>query len=185
MRITAGRLKNRRLLTPKGKATRPTTEKLRQAVFNSLQSYLEDSHFLDLFAGSGAMGLEALSRGAATATFVEKSQVAIRCIRANITDLQVTSQARLLTIDVATALKRLAKENARFTIIYADPPYGRQLYSELLSQLDTTLLLADNGVLLVEQGEQNGACPSMLHALQLIKKRKVGDSSLEYYVDGR
>ncbi|MCB1110478.1 MAG: RsmD family RNA methyltransferase, partial [Chlamydiia bacterium] len=107
MRLTGGFLKNHSLKTPKGVATRPTSEKLRQSVFNICQHAIKDAHFLDLFAGSGAMGIEALSRGAAEATFIEKNPSALKALRENLMDLDLSPLATLHAGDVLTLLKKL------------------------------------------------------------------------------
>ncbi|MFS8564322.1 MAG: RsmD family RNA methyltransferase [Rhabdochlamydiaceae bacterium] len=97
---------------------------MRKAVFDMLAPEIEGSHFLDLFAGSGAMGIEALSRGATHATLVENGKDALACIRDNLSRLQLETQATLLTYDVKKALESLSKKNAQFEIIYCDPPYA-------------------------------------------------------------
>jgi 16S rRNA (guanine966-N2)-methyltransferase len=127
LRLIAGRFKGRLLKTPKSASTRPTQGMLREAVFNICQNEIEGAHFLDLFAGSGAMGLEALSRGAAHATFVEQNRNAIACIKENIAQLQVSQETTLIPTDVARALALLAKQKARFDLIYIDPPYDLSL----------------------------------------------------------
>src|SRR5436305_1632219 len=102
MRIIAGTFKNRRLIAPKGDATRPTTEQLRESLFNICQHYLEGAHFLDLFAGSGAMGLEALSRGASYATFVDNNKESVGYIHANVEALKVGGHSKVICGDVFT-----------------------------------------------------------------------------------
>ena len=180
MRITAGRFKNRRLFAPKGKTTRPTTEKLRQSVFNSLQERMKDSSFLDIFAGSGAMGLEALSRGATFATFIEKNPMANRFLRKNIRLLEAEKETRLLATDAKKALITLANEGAVFDIIYADPPYDRQeVCLFLLKMFDTLTVLAHQGVLILETKNLFSSPP--LHTLFLTSTRKMGDTLLYFY----
>lgn len=123
LRIIAGKFKGRILKIPKSSRTRPTQGMLREAIFNICQNEIEGALFLDLFAGSGAMGLEALSRGAARATFVEQNRQAIACIKENIKTLQVENQAALIPADVSLALTLLAKQKTQFDLIYIDPPY--------------------------------------------------------------
>jgi 16S rRNA (guanine(966)-N(2))-methyltransferase RsmD len=122
-KIIAGKFKGRGLKTPKIKTTRPTQGILREAVFNICQNEIHHSHFLDLFAGSGAMGLEALSRGAAHVTFVEQNRGAATCIRENIEILGLTDESTLIPSDATRALAMLAKQSAQFQIVYIDPPY--------------------------------------------------------------
>lgn len=155
LRIIGGALRNRLLKTPKGEQTRPTLAVMRKAVFDILQSQIEDARFLDLYAGSGAMGLEALSRGAAHATFVESHRNAFRCIEENTRLLEVQDQCTLLSYDVLLALKKMAKEGKHFDIVYVDPPYAPaaklRLHQEILLFFDTHPLLNAGGRLFLEE----------------------------------
>jgi 16S rRNA (guanine(966)-N(2))-methyltransferase RsmD len=123
LRIIAGVFKGRLLKSPKGPATRPTQNMLREAVFNICQNEIADARFLDLFAGSGAMAFEALSRGASHAVLVEQNRHAIAAIRENIAILHLTTQITLLPHNATRALAQLHKQHALFDIIYIDPPY--------------------------------------------------------------
>src|SRR2546427_2323369 len=123
MRVLAGALKGRRLETPRGSTTRPTADQVRIALMDTLTPRLPGARLLDLFAGAGGVGLEALSRGAAQATFVERDTRAIGALRANVATLGVTGQARVERADVQAALERLAREDARFDIVFLHPPY--------------------------------------------------------------
>lgn len=144
LRIIAGKFKGRILKTPKSASTRPTQGMLREAVFNICQNEIVDARFLDLFAGSGAMGLEALSRGAAHVTFVEQNGQAIACIKENIAALQVEKLTRIIPRDASRALGLLAGEV--FDLIYIDPPYDTPM--DLTPMMP---LLAANGSLFLEE----------------------------------
>lgn len=128
---------------------------MRKAVFDIVQTQIEDSHFLDLYAGSGAMGLEALSRGAQRATFVESHPNAFRCIEENTRVLNVQDQCELFSYDTLLALKKLAKEQRRFDIVYADPPYApaakHKLLETILLFFDAHPLLNSGGRLFIEE----------------------------------
>ncbi len=162
MRIIAGTFRNRKLTTPKGEATRPTSSRLREALFNICQNSAVDANFLDLFAGSGAMGLEALSRGAKSATFVEQHIPAERAIEQNIKSLDVADRARLLRGDVYRLIPKLHSQGQKWSIIYADPPYSKGVNDDkqpietdkLLSLLDTYPLLIPGGHLFIEDTAQ-------------------------------
>ena len=147
LRIIAGAFKGRRLKTPKGASTRPTQGIVREAVFNICQTEIEGSRFLDLYAGSGAMGFEALSRGAAKATFVEADRTAAACIKENIAELHVASQATLLPVSASRAIHLL--QGDQFDIVYVDPPYDTPFELETLAPL-----LAPHAVLFFE-GRRN------------------------------
>jgi 16S rRNA (guanine966-N2)-methyltransferase len=150
MRIIAGSHKGARIFAPKGRETRPTGDRVREAAFNLIgPGYVEDANVLDLFAGSGAMGLEALSRGAAHATFVESERDACRTINRNLDKLGLEG-ATVLCQDALTALRADARGGTRYDLVLVDPPYKRfsSLQNALIQHLPETL--APDGLLLVE-----------------------------------
>jgi 16S rRNA (guanine966-N2)-methyltransferase len=148
VRIIAGSRKGARIFAPAGARTRPTGDRVREAAFN-LIGPVEDAAVLDLFAGSGAMGLEALSRGAGRAVFVESDREACRTIGRNLEKLGLTG-ARVLCMDALTALAADAAAGASYDLVLVDPPYGQ--FSTVSARLATHLpaVLADNGLLVVE-----------------------------------
>lgn len=149
MRVIAGKARSLRLKTIDGMDTRPTTDRIKETLFNMLQPYLADSRFLDLFAGSGAIGIEALSRGASFCVFVEHSRKAADCIRENLRFTHLEKQARLMTQDVLTAIRQLDGEQP-FDCIFMDPPYEKGLELEALKALRKTTLVDENTLLVVE-----------------------------------
>jgi 16S rRNA (guanine966-N2)-methyltransferase len=175
MYIIAGKFKKNRLHVPKGDHIRPTTSKLREAFFNICQCEIEGAHFLDLFAGSGAMGFEALSRGASHVTFVEKNSCCLRSIKKNIEELEMSSQTSVYPMDAIKAVSLMHRESKQFTLIYADPPYGQNLGSLLLSHLDVYPLIAKGGSIFIED---TTASESPLQSLKLHHARKAGCASL-------
>ena len=170
MKILSGLYKNHAIVSPKGSKTRPTSSKMRGSVFNILQHEIDGAHFLDLYAGSGAMGLEALSRGAASATFVDKDKEATRCIRQNLKALGIDAQ--VIQSDAISALKRL---KSPFDIIYIDPPYELTI-EPLLEKIGDHLF--KNGTILVEQSSRVTLHVKSLH---LMDKRLFGDSALYFF----
>ena len=149
MRIVAGQYRNRSIKVPEGLEVRPTTNQMREGVFNICQHLIEDARFLDLFAGSGAMGLEALSRGAEFVTFVDNNKSSIRSITDNVKAFDVEDQVSVLFGDVFKLFNRLDT----FTIIYIDPPYDVEdpdIYYKLLTEIDKRGLLEPQGRILVE-----------------------------------
>lgn len=191
MHIISGKFRNIPLITPKGLATRPTSSQLRAAVFNIVQHSIEEAVFLDLFAGSGAMGFEALSRGAKKAIFIESGREAIKCIRQNAKKLQVESQCEIYEVSVFTALKKLAERNMVFDIVYADPPYESQLETQesyaqrTLSMLDKDNLVQPGGAFFLEDAVQTPIFFDDLVNLSLRNKRKMGRSILYQFVNGK
>ena len=149
MRIIAGSRKGARIFAPKGRETRPTGDRVREAAFNLIgPGFVEDADVLDLFAGSGAMGLEALSRGAAHATFVESDREACRAINRNLDKLGLEG-ATVLCQDALTALRTDARGGTSYDLVLVDPPYRRfSLQNALIQHLPE--ILASEGLLLVE-----------------------------------
>jgi 16S rRNA (guanine966-N2)-methyltransferase len=181
MRIVAGSLGGRVLRAPHGATTRPTSEKVRQALFNLLGPPGADHHVLDLFAGSGALGLEALSRGAASATFVERDRAALITLRGNITALAVAAQAHVITVDVARFLAGLASAapRHRWRWIFMDPPYAAGVYEATMAAIPVHALAAD-AVVAVEHAHRL-APPDRVGFLIRTDLRRYGDTSLSRY----
>lgn len=182
MRIVGGMYKRRVLKAPKGQSTRPSAERLRESLFNICQLSIEGATFLDLFAGSGAVGLEAISRGAKEATLVESDKEAFGVIKQNIALLGCTGQVKPLFGDVLKVLSRIAKIVKPFDIIFADPPYllpfeEGVLYSQkLLSFIEEHSLLAKGGLLFIEEGAPD--LFSSIESIKLINCRRYGTSYL-------
>ena len=141
MRIIAGAYKGRRLATPRGATTRPTADQVRIALLDTLMPWLPGARVLDLFAGAGGVGLEALSRGAAHATLVERDARAVGALRANVATLGVETAARVIRDDVARALAALARAGERFDVVFLDPPYDTDDVATTLTALGRRGLL--------------------------------------------
>lgn len=149
MRVIAGRARRLNLKTLPGLDTRPTTDRIKETLFNILQPEIPDCRFLDLFSGSGAIGIEALSRGAASAVFVEKNPRACACIRDNLSFTKLADSGKLLNVDVLTALRMLEKEPA-FDCIFMDPPYNMGLEKQVLEYLTDSSVADENTLIIVE-----------------------------------
>ena len=149
MRIIAGSRRSLPLKSVPGMGTRPTTDKTKETLFNCLQGDIAGAYFLDLFSGSGQIGLEALSRGAAYAVFVEKDKKPASCIEENITFTKFDKEAKLLSKDVFYALSELEGKYT-FDIIFMDPPYDNELEKEVLFRLKDSPLLKENTIIVVE-----------------------------------
>jgi len=175
LRIIGGLFGGRILKSPKGPQTRPTTSLLRGAVFNICANWIEGARFLDLFAGSGAMGLEAISRGAAFATFVEKDRPTAQCIRDNASLLSIEPQVQILNLDAKRALSQLLSP---YDIIYIDPPYEKEV-PELFDLILQKKLLAPHGLLFLEERYQ--AKKPSFPSLELINSRRYGIAHLHQF----
>lgn len=149
MRIIAGTARSLPLKTIEGKDTRPTTDKTKETLFNVMQFDVPGAYFLDLFAGSGQIGLEALSRGAAYAVFVENSRKAASCIEDNIDFTKFDKVSRLMMTDAVTAVRTL-EGKYKFDIVFMDPPYNKELEKEVLITLSDSDILKDDTLIVVE-----------------------------------
>ena len=150
MRVIAGSARRLLLKTIEGLDTRPTTDRIKETLFNMLQPQIPGCFFLDLFSGSGAIGIEALSRGARKAVFIENNPKAVECIRENLSRTHLEEGALVLESDVIAGLKRLEGRNYRFDLIFMDPPYNRDLEKEALSRLKDSPLVTEETLLIVE-----------------------------------
>lgn len=153
MRVIAGSAKRLQLKTLEGLGTRPTTDRIKETLFNILTPYLYDCMFLDLFAGSGGIGIEALSRGGMEAVFVDDHPEAVACIRENLKHTSLERKAMTLSVDVMTALYKLEGEK-QFDFIFMDPPYNQNFERRVLEYLSGSDLLADSGVIIVEASRE-------------------------------
>ena len=176
LRIVGGQFKGRILKSPQTDKTRPTTSMLREAVFNICQAWTEGARFLDIFAGSGAMGFEALSRGASLATFIEKDRTAAQCIRDNAALLSVQSQVQVFPIDAKQALPKLLHP---YDLIYLDPPYDKDI-PEILRLVVEYKLLAPEGLLLLEERFNSKQTPTCM-GLTLKESRRYGIAHLHLF----
>lgn len=149
MRVIAGKAKRLPLKTVPGLDTRPTTDRIKETLFNMLQEEIYGSRFLDLFSGSGGIGIEALSRGAKEAVFVENGRKAAECIRENLSFTRLTDSARVLNMDVFQALTQLEGQEA-FSIIFMDPPYEREWERRVLEALKDSSLVNHETLVIVE-----------------------------------
>ena len=180
MRIVAGRFGGRRLKGPEHAGLRPTAERVREAIYNVLGARVADARVLDLFAGTGGLGLEALSRGAVSAVFVERERRAVSLLRTNLAALGLApGEAEVIPGDAIAALRRLAGQGRRFELILADPPYDAGMADRTLAAVVETGLLAPGGLLVWEhRANQAIAAPP---GLILADKRTYGDTALSYY----
>ena len=182
MQIIAGKFHRRPLAAPKGDSTRPTSSRLRETVFNILQGEVEGAAFLDIFAGSGAMGLEALSRGAKQATFIESNKAALASLEANIDRLNVSKETKILFGDYLKMVKRLQSAHLQFDIIFADAPYAMtEAFGSLLEIVGEGSLLKPGGLFFMEN-EQSLNSEQDLKGLSLVNSRKSGKTFLHQFV---
>lgn len=151
MRVIAGSAKRIQLKTLEGLDTRPTTDRIKETLFNMLQYDLYDTIFLDLFSGSGAIGIEAVSRGATKAIMIEQNPKAIQCIRDNLRITKLEEQAHVMSCDVMSGLKRLEEQ---VDYIFMDPPYNQELEKQVLTYLATSRIINSETVIIIEASKE-------------------------------
>lgn len=178
MRVIAGKYKGRKLRAPENYEIRPTSDKVKEALFSILTGDVYGAEVLDLFSGTGALGIEALSRGAAGCTFVDSSRAAVSLIRENLENCHAEEETRLRTGDVCKVLESL---EGPFDIILADPPYNRGFPEKILTLIDENGLLAEDGVLVIEHSRREDL-PEKTGALFREKKRRYGICELSVYI---
>jgi 16S rRNA (guanine(966)-N(2))-methyltransferase RsmD len=182
VRVLAGALKGRTLVTPKGVRTRPTADMVRIALLDTLAPWVTDARVLDLFAGAGGVGFEALSRGAAHVTFVERDPRAVAALRENVETLAVRHHVRIRRGDVARELVRLHAEGARFDIVFLDPPYEADVAPTLV-QLGGGGLVGAGGVVIAQHLTKK-APAERIGALDAFRTRRFGETTLTFYRAG-
>lgn len=184
VRVIAGQFRSRPLIAPKGLDTRPTSDRLRETLFNVLAPRISGSIFLDLYAGSGAVGIEALSRGAREAIFVENADPALRSIRTNLASLGIRGGYALEARPVAAALKRLSDAGKVANLVFLDPPYSATAeYESTLTLLggECRQLLAPDAIVIAEHLKKINLADTY-GALTRYRTLKQGDSILSFYV---
>lgn len=180
MRVVSGKLKGKALKAVPGKSTRPTTDKVKEAIFNMIGPYFEGGLCLDLFAGSGGLGIEALSRGTDNVIFVDRDGKAIQTIYENLKQCRLEEQAEVYRNESSRALKAIVKRELRFDYIFLDPPYVKQQLKEMLEIIDKHSLLNDKGVIVCEHSS-DVQLPKQIEGLVLLKQETYGIITISIY----
>lgn len=185
MRVIAGQYRSRILKSLKGLELRPTSDRLRETLFNVLRDRVEGSHFLDLYAGTGAVGIEALSRGSSLAVFVERHPPAVALIRKNLDSLGIETRAEVVRSAVAPFLEKHAAApggSARsFDLVFLDPPYALAEEYLLALQLLASASVVDPGGLVIVEHRHSFQLPQVAGRLRRIRLLKQGDAALSFY----
>lgn len=176
MRIISGKYRGKKLLSPKDERVRPTTDMVKENVFNLLPRDFEGLAFLDLFAGSGAIGIEAISRGAKRVIFVDRDRESMEYVRRNLE--LIGERAETMTSDYHSAINKL--KGSKFDIIYIDAPYNMMIIDEVLTAIKSNALLNDNGLVVYESLAKTNQ-KSMLNDYELVKSRKYGSVIIDIY----
>lgn len=176
VRIIAGEMRGRTLYAPAGMDTRPTQDKVRESLFNILRYDVAEARVLDLFAGSGALSLEAISRGAQSAVAVDMSRAAVECIRRNVQAARAQERVRILPMDYRRAIDQLAARGAQFDLVFLDPPYRMVNTGEMAAQLYEKGLLSPACIVVIEHARE--VTPVLPPALEAYDERTYGQTKM-------
>lgn len=180
MRVISGNKKGHILKRPKNSNIRPTQDRVKESLFNILGYIPGTSQVLDLFSGSGSIGIEFLSRGAKECHFIDNSKESIRTIKKNLTCTKLTSKAFVYKVDAFMAMKKFSKKGIKFDYIFVDPPYFKGFEDSILEELCNTKIIKENGIIIIEHSKKNILKDSVNY---LIKNdsRNYGDKCLTFY----
>ncbi len=177
MRVISGDAARRKLQSPPGNDIRPTTDRIKETLFNILAPDIYGADFLDLFTGSGQIGIEALSRGAASCVFVDEGKTAIDCTKKNVEVLNgLDVKYDILRMNAASAVSKLYNQGKRFDIIFMDPPYDKELEKEVLLMIDRYPILKDDGYIIVEASAETEFDYLEDMALKITREKKYGSN---------
>ncbi len=180
MRISSGIAKNKRIKSQKGMNVRPTMSRIKEAIFDIIRPYVQDSVFLDLFSGTGNMALEALSRGAKRAVMIEKNGEAVSVIIENVNSMGFAEKCRAYKNDAARAVEILSRKREIFDIVFMDPPYKEEVCSEIIELVDKCGILSENGILLAEHHQKENM-PAEIGKLKKADERNYGGKVITIY----
>jgi 16S rRNA (guanine966-N2)-methyltransferase len=181
MRIIGGALKRRKIIFPKSRSTRPVTDRSKETIFNVLGGLTQSAYVLDLFAGSGSLGLEALSRGSEEATFVDLSSEAESVITKNLQSLQLTDKGEVLKMEVSQALHKLQNGSKKYHLVFLDPPHNKGLTKKTLIELDRSDTIRPLGTIVVGHSNKEGL-PEDVDTLKFQRSIKIGQAFVSFLV---
>lgn len=174
MRIISGKYKGKKLDGFNIDGTRPTMDRVKESLFGSIQNYIKDSICLDLFAGSGSLGIEALSNGAKKCYFVDNGNIAYKALENNLKNIE--EEKYLFNMDYKKALQMFKRQNIKFDIIFLDPPYPLNLITSVLKEIEELDLLSEDGIIICEYEKEN-----IITDFNCIKEKKYGSTNIKIY----
>ena len=179
MKVISGTLKGRKIEGYNIDGTRPTMDRVKESLFATIQNNIKDSTVLDLFAGSGQLGIEAISNGAKTCYFIDNNKEVIKVLNNNISNLNIKQSSKVILSDWKKSLNDFFNQNIKFDIIFVDPPYDYDVYEKILEKVSTLNLLNDNGIIILEHS--NLKLKDKYNNLTLYKFKKYGTKSVNIY----
>lgn len=180
LRVISGEAGGHNLKTIKGNTTRPTTGRVKDSVFNIISSFLADASVLDLFAGTGNLGIEALSRGAKRAVFVDKSRECASVITENLVHTKLLERSTVMTSDFSHAISRLQAEGMKFDLIFLDPPYNKNFVQKTLNNLANSDIILNNGLIVAEH-DYIDTVPEQVDDIKLLRSERYGDTVISFF----
>lgn len=180
MRVIAGIAGGLRLKSLEGRATRPTADRIKESLFNIIAPVIKDTQVLDLFAGTGALGIEALSRGAGFATFIDHSRDSVEIIKQNLEHTGFNEASEVYSADFENGLRKLAGLGRKYDMIFLDPPYGKKLEIKAVELLNNFGLMTDSAIIIIEC-EQKESLPDKLSQTEIIDERNYGRTAVRFY----
>jgi 16S rRNA (guanine966-N2)-methyltransferase len=179
MRIISGTAKGRKLVTPRDRSLRPTSDRVKESIFNILQNKLEGKVVLDLFAGTGNLGIEALSRGAKKTIFVEKGRQALRLIQRNLNQFGLKERSEIFSKDANRAIGILKEKGESFDLILMDPPYEKGLIQKTITKLNSHQIFHKDSILVIEHNRRE-PLPRNMNGWNLIRQRRIGETVISF-----
>lgn len=179
MKVISGILKGRNIEGYNIDGTRPTMDRVKESLFGMIQDYIKDSIVLDLFAGSGQLGIEAISNGAKLCYFIDNNNEVIKTLNKNITNLKIKDNSKIILSDWKKFLNDSSNSNIKFDLIFVDPPYNYDVYEKILEKVSTLNLLNNNGLIILEH--HNLKLKDKYNNLTLYKQKKYGNKSVNIY----
>jgi len=179
MRVISGTSKGRKLVTPRSQSVRPTSDRVKESIFNILREEIEGKRVLDLFAGTGNLGIEALSRGAEKTIFVEKRRQAIRLIQKNLAQFGLEDRSEILPKDISRAIGILKQRGESFDLILMDPPYEKGWIQRTLMKLNSHPIYHGDSILVIEHSRRE-PLPQPMKGWNLIRQRQIGDTLISF-----
>ncbi|MGL5643103.1 MAG: 16S rRNA (guanine(966)-N(2))-methyltransferase RsmD [Paraclostridium sp.] len=180
MRVISGKARGLKLNAPKNEDVRPTTDRVKESLFNIINGYIIDGEVLDLFAGTGSLGIECLSRGASKSVFVDVNRSSIDIVRSNIKKARVEENSEVVNLDYKSAIDRLENMLHKFDIIFMDPPYYENIFIDALKKVDESNILKEDGIVVVEHDTKH-EFPENIGSLVKDKSKKYGNTTLTFY----
>lgn len=184
MRVITGKSKGNKLIAPKGLHTRPTSDKVKESIFNILGDIKDDALVLDLFAGSGNVGIEFLSRGASKCYFIDNDANSIKSVKENLERTRLVSQAFVYKNTAEKAINSLGSRGILFDYIFLDPPYEREILIPIIEKISNNNLLKNKGIIIVEH-ESKLNLPENIKSFIKNDSRKYGGTTISFYIQGR